>query len=42
MIYFFVELEVKNKPLTYWEKQFNKLIERTQFKVERTFGGIKR
>ena len=32
----------KNKPLTHWEKQFNKLIGKTRFKVERTFGGIKR
>lgn len=33
---------VKNKPLTKWEKKFNKLIGKTRFKVERTFGGIKR
>ena len=32
----------KNKPLTAWEKKFNKLIGKTRFKVERTFGGIKR
>jgi len=32
---------VKNKPLTKWEKRFNKLISKTRFKVERTFGGIK-
>ncbi len=32
----------KNKPLTIWEKKFNKLIGKTRFKVERTFGGIKR
>ena len=32
----------KNKPLTKWEKRFNKLVGRTRFKVERTFGGIKR
>lgn len=32
----------KNKPLTQWEKKFNKLIGQTRFKVERTFGGIKR
>ena len=32
----------KNKPLTSWEKKFNKLIGKTRFKVERTFGGIKR
>jgi IS5 family transposase len=33
---------VKGKPLTEWEKTFNKLIGQTRFKVERTFGGIKR
>lgn len=32
----------KNKPLTIWEKRFNKLVGKTRFKVERTFGGIKR
>jgi len=32
----------KNKPLTKWEKKYNKLIGKTRFKVERTFGGIKR
>jgi IS5 family transposase len=32
----------KNKPLTNWELKFNKLIGKTRFKVERTFGGIKR
>ena len=32
----------KNKPLTQLEKKFNKLIGKTRFKVERTFGGIKR
>jgi IS5 family transposase len=32
----------KNKPLTDREKLFNKLVGRTRFKVERTFGGIKR
>lgn len=32
----------KNKPLTHWEKKFNKLVGATRFKVERTFGGIKR
>ena len=32
----------KNKPLTKREKLFNKLIGQTRFKVERTFGGIKR
>lgn len=32
----------KNKPLTEWEKKFNKLVGKVRFKVERTFGGIKR
>jgi len=32
----------KNKPLTKWEKLYNKLVGKTRFKVERTFGGIKR
>jgi IS5 family transposase len=32
----------RNKPLTFWEKKFNKLVGKTRFKVERTFGGIKR
>lgn len=32
----------KNRPLTMWEKRFNKLVGKTRFKVERTFGGIKR
>lgn len=32
---------IKNKPLTKWEKRFNKLVGKTRFKVERTFGGIK-
>lgn len=32
----------KNKPLTHWERTFNKLIGKTRFKVERTFGSIKR
>ena len=31
----------KNKPLTTWEKKFNKLIGQTRYKVERTFGSIK-
>jgi len=30
------------KPLSKWEKLFNKIIGQTRFKVERTFGGIKR
>lgn len=31
----------KNKELTSWEKKFNKIIGRTRYKVERTFGSIK-
>ena len=30
------------KTLSKWEKLFNKIIGQTRFKVERTFGGIKR
>jgi IS5 family transposase len=33
---------VKNTPLTVWEKKFNKLIWQSTFKVEHTFGEIKR
>lgn len=32
----------KNKSLTDWEKKFNKLVGKVRFRVERTFGGIKR
>jgi len=32
----------KNQPLTAWEMRFNKLISRTRYKIERTFGGMKR
>jgi IS5 family transposase len=32
----------RNKPLTHWEKLFNKIISKTRFKVERTFGSCKR
>lgn len=32
----------KNRPLTIWEMKFNKLIGKTRFRIERTFGGIKR
>lgn len=32
----------KNKELSEWEKKFNKLVGKVRFKVERTFGGIKR
>lgn len=32
----------KNQPLTPWEMKFNKIVGKTRFKVERTFGGIKR
>lgn len=33
---------VKGKGLTYWEKQRNKLISKSRYKVERIFGGIKK
>ncbi len=39
---FSVKKAKKNKPLSNWEKKFNKLVGATRFKVERTFGGIKR
>ncbi len=29
-------------PLSHWEKKFNKLIGQTSYKVERTFGSIRR
>lgn len=32
----------KGRPLTNWEKRFNKLVGKTRFKIERTFGGISR
>lgn len=32
----------RNKPLTYWQTQRNKLISRYRYVVERTFGSIKR
>ncbi len=32
----------KNKPLTKWEKIFNKSVGKTRFKIKRTFRGIKR
>lgn len=32
----------KNKPLTGWEIKYNKMIGKTRFKVERTFGGVRR
>jgi IS5 family transposase len=32
----------RGRPLTEWEKQFNKLISKTRYKVERTFGSIRR
>jgi IS5 family transposase len=33
---------VRGRPLTEWEIKFNKLISKTRYKVERTFGSIKR
>ena len=32
----------KGKPLTDRQKTFNKLVSKTRFKIERTFGSIKR
>ena len=32
----------RNKKLGKWALRFNKIIGKTRFKVERTFGGIKR
>ena len=32
----------RNRPFKHWEKRFNKLIGRTRYKVERTFGSIRR
>lgn len=32
----------KNQPLTAWETRFNKLVSKTRYKIERTFGGMKR
>lgn len=32
----------RNKPLTDWEKKYNKAISKTRWVVERTFGGMKR
>jgi transposase, IS5 family len=34
--------KAKNKRLTAWEIKFNKAISKTRFKIERTFGSIKR
>lgn len=32
----------RNRPLTYWEKVFNKKVSETRYVVERTFGSMKR
>ena len=32
----------RNRPLTPWEKEFNKIISKYRYKVERTFGGMSR
>lgn len=32
----------KNLPLTAWETRFNKVVSKTRYKIERTFGGMKR
>lgn len=34
--------KARNKELSTWEIKFNKAISKTRFKIERTFGGIKR
>ena len=33
---------VRGKALTYWEKQRNKIISKSRYKIERIFGGIKK
>ena len=32
----------RNRPLTHWQKVFNKLVSKTRYVAERTFGGMKR
>ena len=32
----------RNRPLTHWQRLFNKLISKTRWVVERTFGSIKK
>jgi IS5 family transposase len=32
----------KNRPLTYWQKEYNRLISKKRWVVERTFGGMRR
>ena len=32
----------RNRPLTHWQKAFNKLMSKTRYVAERTFGGMKR
>lgn len=32
----------KNKPLTFWQNKFNRIISKTRYKVERTAGSMKR
>jgi IS5 family transposase len=32
----------KNRPLTHWQKQYNRLISKKRWVVERTFGGMRR
>lgn len=32
----------RNRPLTNWQKNFNKLVSKQRYKVERTFGGMSR
>jgi len=31
----------RNKPLSYWQKRYNKIISKTRWVVERTFGGMR-
>ena len=32
----------KNKPMTIWQKRFNKAVSKRRFRVEQTFGTLKR
>ena len=32
----------RNKPLTHWQKKYNKAISKTRWVVDRTFGSLKR
>ncbi|WP_236870681.1 transposase, partial [Candidatus Bandiella numerosa] len=37
-----MEKAKKNKPLTHWQKLFNRLISKSRYKVEQGFGTLKR